>query len=125
MKLLLDESIPRRLAAHFPDTFEIKTVPAMGWAGAKNGALFRLAADKGFRALITADQNIEHQQNLDTLPITIVVLIAHRTRIQDFQPLIPEVVLTLEDNPGKSFYRITARENDEDLAQDSQSSLLP
>ena len=120
MKLLLDESVPRRLATCFPDTFEIKTVPDMGWAGTENGALLRLSASQGFNALITADQNIEYQQNMDTLPITIIVLIAHRIRIQDLQPLIPEVVLTLENNPEKDVYHITAQESDKDLGRDSQ-----
>ena len=45
MKLLLDESIPRGLGACFPISFEILTVPRMGWAGRSNGDLLRLAAD--------------------------------------------------------------------------------
>ena len=65
MKLLLDESLPRDLATCFPDTFEIKTVPGMGWSGSENGKLLTLAADAGFKALITVDKNIEYQQNLD------------------------------------------------------------
>ena len=33
MKLLLDESVDRDIAAYFPDRFEIKTVTEMGWSG--------------------------------------------------------------------------------------------
>ena len=32
MKVLLDESTPRRLASSFPGSFEIRTVQQMGWA---------------------------------------------------------------------------------------------
>ena len=42
MKLLLDESVPIRLATSFPDTFEIKTVVEMGWSGKENYDLYRL-----------------------------------------------------------------------------------
>ena len=44
MKLLFDESVPRPLAAHFPRSFEIRTVQRMGWSGRSNGDLLRLAA---------------------------------------------------------------------------------
>ncbi len=53
----------------------------MGWAGPDNGALLRLAGANGFDAFITADQRIEHQQNPDFLPLPVLILIAHRTRV--------------------------------------------
>jgi len=34
----------------------------MGWSGKENGQLLRLAADS-FDVLLTADRNLEHQQN--------------------------------------------------------------
>ena len=37
MKLLLDESVPRRLASSFPEAFTLRTVQEMGWAGTGNG----------------------------------------------------------------------------------------
>ena len=63
MKLLLDEQVPRQLAAFFPHDFEVQTVQQMGWAGTKNGHLLKLATEYGFTALVTADKNIEYQQN--------------------------------------------------------------
>lgn len=110
MKLLLDESLPRDLAASFPDTFEIRTVAGIGWAGIKNGALIQDAANAGFDAPITADRGIEFQQNLGRLPLAIVVLIAPRTRIQDLRPLVPQVISILEDGPGKTLLHVLARD---------------
>ena len=52
MKVLLDESTPRRLASSFPGSFEIHTVQQMGWAGCGNGELLRLAADHGFDSIV-------------------------------------------------------------------------
>lgn len=63
MKLLLDEQVLVRLAHSFPEQFEVRTAKQMGWASVKNGALLRLAADNGFSTLISADKNMEYQQN--------------------------------------------------------------
>ena len=43
MKLLLDESVPRRLASSFPEAFTLRTVQEMGWAGTGNGLLLSLS----------------------------------------------------------------------------------
>jgi hypothetical protein len=53
MKILLDEWIDRKLAREFVG-YEIKTVPQMGWAGTKNGALLALAAPE-FDVFITVE----------------------------------------------------------------------
>ena len=83
MRLLLDESLPRRLARLFPE-HHVRTVGAMGWAGKRNGELLRPAA-ADFDALLTADQNQEHQQNLLTLPLAVVVLVG-RTHARGYGP---------------------------------------
>jgi len=106
MKLLFDESLPRQLADHFPDDFEIHTVQRMGWAGSKNGDLLRLAGSHGFDALITADQGIEHQQNIDRLPVPVVAMIAQRTRVQELRLLVNKVVDLAVGGMEKRIYRV-------------------
>ena len=106
MKLLLDESIPRQLARHFPSEFQINTVVQMGWAGTSNGALLALAAQQGFRALITADQGIAYQQNVEALPLSVVIMLAHRTRVQELQALVPQVVEVLRSEAKIGVYRV-------------------
>lgn len=108
VKLLLDESVPRRLAKFFPDNFHISTVSGMGWSGIENGELLTLAAGKSFATLITADRNIEYQQNIQTLPVAVIVLIAHRTTVDNLEPLVPQVVKLIEGGFEKNVYRITA-----------------
>ena len=92
MKLLLDESIPRRLAEHFPTDMDVHTVPQMGWAGMKNGELLAAAATEGFTALITADRGIEYQQNSSSLLVSVVIMRSYRTRLEDLIPLLPQVI---------------------------------
>jgi hypothetical protein len=62
VRLLLDESLPRPFAGLLTG-HEVRTVTQMGWTSLSNGALLRQAAAE-FDALLTADQNIEFQQNL-------------------------------------------------------------
>ena len=107
MKLLLDESVPRQLGRCFPETFEVRTVQQMGWAGRKNGDVLKRAATHGFDAFITADQGVEYQQNPNTLPTAVLVLIASRTRVQEFLPLVPRVIDIVTENLQRRIYRIT------------------
>ena len=72
MKLLLDESVPRRLASSFPKSFTVHTVQQMGWGGTGNGLLLSMAAREDFDAFITVDRGIEHQQNMSDLPLPII-----------------------------------------------------
>ena len=64
MKILLDESVPRKLAYDFPKEHEVKTVRDMSWLGKKNGELLKLLVENNFDALLTFDKNLQHQQNL-------------------------------------------------------------
>lgn len=87
MRVLLDECVPRRLRDHLTG-HEVRTLPEMGWAGRKNGALLRLA-NAEFDAFVTTDQNLRHQQNLDGLTMMIAVLVANRNKIDHLLPLVP------------------------------------
>ena len=106
MKLLLDESIPRKLASQFPQPYQVSTVPQMGWAGTKNGKLLGLAKENGFHALITADKVMGYQQNISQLAIPIIVLTSHRTHISYLLPLVPQIVELLKTNLERRVYQI-------------------
>ncbi len=93
MRILLDESLPRDLIALLPG-HEVATVRTAGWSGVKNGKLPALAATR-FDVFVTADRNLEFQQNLAALPVAVVVLAARRTRIEAIRPLVPELHVLL------------------------------
>lgn len=93
MRILLDESLPKELAAELTG-HEVQTVQQMGWSSLKNGELLARAADR-FDLFLTADQNLRYQQNLSTLPLAVVVLIAKSNRLQDLRPLLPELEVSL------------------------------
>ena len=106
MKLLLDESVPRRLATSFPDSHTLYTVQEMGWTGFGNGTLLALAAQQNFDAFVTVDRGIAHQQNVNSLPIPVVIMLASRNRLAELQPLVPGVVKVLSDELQNSIYRV-------------------
>ena len=54
MRLLLDESVPRRVWRFLP-SHTVRTVVEMVWGGIKNGELLRLAASD-FDAFITVEK---------------------------------------------------------------------
>ena len=107
MKLLFDESMPRPLGAYFPTSIEILTVQGMGWAGRSNGDLLRLAVVHEFDAFVTADRGIEYQQNLDALPLPVIVLVASRTRVQELQPLVARVVGLVSGDLQRRVYTLS------------------
>jgi predicted nuclease of predicted toxin-antitoxin system len=72
LKVLLDESVPLLVKTRLAE-FSITTVQEMGWSGMKNGELLAIAA-KQFDAFITADKQLQHQQNLSKLQLSLIVL---------------------------------------------------
>ena len=94
MKILLDESLPVRLADEIPG-HEIFTVAQKGWSGKKNGELLKLMEGK-FDIFITADQNLQYQVNLLRAKIPIMILIAKTNRLDELKPLVPKILLSLK-----------------------------
>ena len=72
MKILFDQGTPvplrRSLAPH-----TVATAFEMGWSNLVNGELLAAAEGK-FEALVTTDQNLRYQQNLQGRRLAILVL---------------------------------------------------
>src|SRR5207237_7885234 len=103
MRILLDESLPRRLRTSFPG-HEVATVAEAGWPGLENGELLRLAASR-FGLFVTADQSLQYQQNLSSLPLSVAVLAAANNRLEALLPLVAQLVARLDDLPARTFVR--------------------
>lgn len=104
MRLLLDESLPRRfgrlLTGH-----DVASVQRRGWAGISNGALLKLAAVE-FDAFLTADQNLQYQQTLSALPISVFVRAARSTALIDLAPLVPALLQDLQSFTPNTLIRV-------------------
>jgi len=94
MKLLLDENLPHQLRHELPG-HECVTVAYMNWSGIDNGKLLARAASENFEALLTKDANLQYEQNLVNLPLSVVVLHATSNDIDDIRPLLPALLNAL------------------------------
>lgn len=106
MRILLDEDIPRHLG-NLLTGHVVSTVPKCGWSGIKNGKLLALAS-AAFDVFLTADQNIEFQQNLAKLPLAIVVLVAESNRLESLEPLVPQALAAFKSLKPRTLLRVGA-----------------
>ena len=105
MRIPLDESLPRPLGRLLIG-HDVSTVAGEGWTSLTNGAPLRQAAER-FDVLLTADQNIEFQQNLAKLPLAIV-LVADSNRFESLEPLVPHVLEALRSLKPRTLLRVGA-----------------
>ena len=104
MRVLLDEQLDVALKALFDDDLDVVTVRERRWNGMKNGELLR-AAQEEFDVLVSMDKNLEHQQNVSTVEMGIVVIRAKSNVFEDVAPSIPKVNETLRTiQPGELVY---------------------
>ena len=104
MRILLDESLPIELRDELPQ-HSIRSVQEMGWSALKNGELLRRAVGQ-FEVFLTADQNLQYQQNVENLPVAVAVLVAKSNRIQSLRPLIPDLLSALASHEPRTLFRV-------------------
>ena len=90
-----------------------RSAPSRRWAGRvpagrRVPALLRLAADRGFDALVTVDRGIAHEQNLNDLPVAVVIMLAVRNRLDELRPLVPKGVDVLSGSLRRRVYHVSA-----------------
>jgi predicted nuclease of predicted toxin-antitoxin system len=101
VRVLLDEQLPRQLAQELLG-HEVRTVQQQRWAGLSNGELLRRAEEARFDVFLTADQNLEFQQNLLGSSLRVIVLVANSNTLEDLLPLVPSILRTIpEALPGQ------------------------
>ena len=101
MRLLLDECIDEGLRHHFTG-HECRTCRYAGLTGLANGALLTAADRADFEVLITVDQNMPSQQSLRGRSISLLVMRARTTSLDDLLVLMPDVLKVLESlRPGE------------------------
>ena len=81
--------MPRKLRREIKDAV-VRTVQEEGWAGFKNGELLRRASGK-FDVLLTADQRLRYQQNLQQFAIGVVAIESVDTTMPGLRPLLPRI----------------------------------
>ncbi len=91
--------MPRLLRRDLPE-FDVRTVQEEGWSSLQNGALLR-NAEANFQVLVTADKRLQHQQNISSFRIAVVIVSAESTRLIHMRPLVPKIKQAIaEAQPG-------------------------
>lgn len=89
-RILLDEHLDHLLKELFSAEVDVRTVSEEGWNGKKNGELLRLA-NRTFDVFVTMDKNLERQQNLQGLRLSIIVVRARNNAYSTVAPLMSKV----------------------------------
>jgi predicted nuclease of predicted toxin-antitoxin system len=105
VRVLLDENLPRGLKRYL-SVYEVATVTETGWSGLADTELLRRAGDS-FDVIVTADQNLEFQQNLAALKVGIVVVVVPNTRLQTIRTVVPAILTALESSGPGTVIRVT------------------
>src|SRR5438874_2525531 len=108
MRILIDQCAPRRLRRELRG-HDVRTAFEMGWASKTNGELLQLMAAQGFEVLLTVDQNLRHQQNLQAAGVAALVLVAVTNRLADLLPLMPSARAALTSIKPGDVVEITVR----------------
>ena len=103
MKVLLDECVHQRYR-HELKGHQAFTTRYLKWDGIKNGRLLATAASAGFDAMVTTDRNIEHQQNVGRLPLTVYVLHSKSDDLDDLRELSASLLAAMEQPPPVSAF---------------------
>ena len=77
MRILFDHNTPRPLRRYLAE-HSVHTAADRGWHGLTNGDLLAHAEREGYKLLITADQSLPYQQNLNQMQIAILILSDNR-----------------------------------------------
>jgi hypothetical protein len=93
MKIIIDECVPHIVKKLLPER-NIKTVQEMGWDGIKNGELLKLV-EADFDLFITSDKNLQHQQNLENLNLSILLLPSNQV------PVLEAMISVIDQNIGE------------------------
>ena len=87
--VLFDENMPRKLRREISNAI-VRTVQEEGWAGFKNGELLRRASGQ-FDVLLTADQRLRYQQNIEQFEIGVVAIETFDTTLAGLRALLPQI----------------------------------
>lgn len=84
MRILFDKNVPYQLCRHL-DGNAVRTAAEQGWSRLANGDLLKKAEANGFEVMISADQNLEYQQNLKGGDLALIVLSTNHIGVMEKQ----------------------------------------
>lgn len=105
MKILFDHNVDRRFRSQLPG-HEIRTTRENGWDKLENGALLKAAAAGGFEAFLSVDKKLEHEQNLQTLPLPVIVIDSLSNALPALRPFAATILELLKLPLGRVLHLV-------------------
>jgi hypothetical protein len=105
LKVLFDQNAPRPLA-RFLTKHVVTRSAELGWEELRNGDLLAASEQHGFEVMVTADRNLEYQQNLKDRKVALVILPAGRWSIVRAQ--LDDVVSAVDNATIGSYRKLVA-----------------
>lgn len=105
MRVLFDHNVDRRFRAYMTG-HQVVTAREQGWERLTNGKFLRAAADAGFDGILSIDKKLRFEQNLDKLPIAVIVLDSISNALPALVPFAPFVLNLLSKPLSKVLYLI-------------------
>src|SRR5258708_11989275 len=94
MRILIDECVDPRVKPLFGD-HSVATVHEQGWDSLEDGPLLTVA-QKEFDVPVTIDGTLQHQQNLATFQIAVVVVHVPKNQLPHYQLVQEELLAPTE-----------------------------
>lgn len=103
MRILFDQGTPVGIKQCLQE-HTVRTAYQMGWSTLLNGELLQAAEQAGFDLLLTTDQNLAYQQNLQNRKIAIIALGKNRWIL--IQPMLRKIAEAVNAAHPKSYQLI-------------------
>jgi len=78
----------------------------MNWSSVKNGKLLQLAIENGFNIFVTTDKNLQYQQNIQKVGISLIVLNVKLLKWSFIELLIPKLITIIPTVESGNVYII-------------------
>jgi hypothetical protein len=101
--ILFDQGTPVPLRRHL-HPHRVDTATELGWSELTNGDLLDRAEAEGYAVIVTTDQNLRYQQNLETRQISILVLMT--TSWPRIRQRVDDVREALETLPAGGYLEV-------------------
>ena len=107
MRVLLDNCVPRAFGKHLKGHF-VRHASTAGLADLSNGDLLAASSAEGFDVLLTVDRHIAEQQNIESLPVAVIVIYVHSNTVPFLLPHLAAVHAVLDQRLQRRVYAIGA-----------------
>lgn len=109
MPKMVKVALDMQMDESYVDKLKIPTVEIMHASNkvegdTPNGGLIKLLSEAGIDVLLTCDTNMFHQQNRETLPLSVITIFTHNNKVKTLENYVAELSSLLRSSLENRFY---------------------